>query len=91
MEPINQLNGLGQIHKCDNLRRIPGPKMTTQYDAILDPIMMTHQDDAVLHLVLMLETHNTQINTDESFHKLFPHLQCLNNKNKNETTKCVQM
>ncbi len=28
------------------------PKMMTQYDTILDPVMMTHQDDAVFHLAL---------------------------------------
>ncbi len=41
------------------------PVMMTQYDAILDPVMMT-QYDAILDLVLMLEPHTTKINNEES-------------------------
>ena len=45
MQPINQLNKLDQIHNslhsyCD---AIPDLDMMTQYDAILDPVVMSHQ------------------------------------------------
>ncbi len=50
--------------------------MMTQYDAILETVMMTHYD-----------ARGSEINNDESYQKLFP--PNLNRKNK-KNTKHVQ-